>query len=102
MSALFKGWGLGIETAEYWHWLARNHRSFADLLGISEVIIVGENEIEQAIKPVTGDTIVYGDTVLHHPGYYYSQAAECLRQELAKMRSLVVIVACAEANVDRG
>ena len=81
MSTLCNGWGLGVETAEYWHWLARNFRVFADLLDISETIIVGEQEIEEATKMITGDMIVNVDHVLHHPGYYYFVAADCVRQE---------------------
>jgi len=81
MSTLCNGWGLGVETAEYWHWLARNFRIFADLLDISETIIVGEREIEEATKMMTGDMIVNVDQVLHHPGYYYLVAADCVRQE---------------------
>jgi trafficking protein particle complex subunit 11 len=81
MSALCNGWGLGVETAEYWHWLSRNYRIFADLLDISETTIVGEQEIEEAIKMITGDSIVNLDQVLHHPGYYYFMAADSVRQE---------------------
>lgn len=81
MSGLCNGWGLGIETAGYWHWLARNYRIFADLLDISETVIVGENEIEESVKMITGDTILNVDMVLHHPGYYYLFAADCVRQE---------------------
>lgn len=85
MSTLLNGWGLGVETAEYWHWLARNYRIFADLLDISEAIIVGENEIENAIKLITGDSILSVDHLLHHPGYYYLIAANCIRQEHARL-----------------
>jgi hypothetical protein len=85
MSSLCNGWGLGVETAEYWQWLGRNYRVFADLLDISETIIVGEHEIEDAIKMVTGDSILNPEMVLHHPGYYYLCAANCTRQKQAKI-----------------
>jgi hypothetical protein len=55
------------------------------LLDISETIIVGENEIEDAIKMVTGDSILNPEMVLHHPGYYYLCAANCTRQKQAKI-----------------
>lgn len=84
MSTLCNGWGLGVETAEYWHWLSRNYRILAELLDISETIIVGENEIEWGLKIVTGDAILNVDLVLHHPGYYYLFAANCIRQKQAK------------------
>jgi hypothetical protein len=85
MSLLCNGWGLGVETAEYWQWLSRNYRIFADLLEISEAIIVGENEIEDAVKIVTGDSILSLESVLHHPGYYYLVAADCVRRKQTKM-----------------
>lgn len=85
LSVLLNGWGLGAETAEYWHWLSRNHRIFAELLDISETIIVGETEIENAMKSVTGDSILNVDSVLHHSGYFYLIAADCIRQEYARL-----------------
>ena len=93
MSALCNGWGLGVVTAEYWHWLGRNYRIFADLLDISETVIVGEKELEEGIKMITGDTIVNVDMVLHHPGYYYLRTVDCLRQEHSKiMRREVLLI----------
>jgi hypothetical protein len=81
MSTLCNGWGLGVETAEYWNWLSRKYQIFADLLDISETTIVGLNEIEEATKMITGDAILNVEMVLHHPGYYYLLAAECVRQQ---------------------
>jgi trafficking protein particle complex subunit 11 len=84
-STLLNGWGLGVETADYWHWLSRNYRIFAELLDISETVIVGENEIENAIKLITGDSILGIDSVLHHSGYYYLVSANCIRQQHARI-----------------
>lgn len=81
MAVLCNGWGLGVEIAEYWHWLSRKYRIFADLLDISETIIVGGREIEDSLKMITGDTILNVDMILHHPGYYYLLAADCVRKE---------------------
>ena len=70
-----------------------NYRVFADLLDISETIIVGENEIEDSLKMITGDTILNVDTVLHHPGYYYLLAADCVRKEhLRSGRRKVLVI----------
>jgi len=91
MSGLCNGWGLGVETAEYWYWLARNHRIFADLLDISETVIVVENEIDDASKMITGDTIVNGEMVLHHPGYYYLLSADCVRNEHLRSKRPAVL-----------
>jgi trafficking protein particle complex subunit 11 len=90
MSSLYNGWGLGIETADYWHWLSRNNRIFADLLDISEAIIVGANEIDEGTKLITGDSILNSDMILQHPGYYYLLAANCIRQKHAKAIELAV------------
>jgi hypothetical protein len=91
MSTLCNGWGLGVETSNYWHWLARNYRIFADLVQISEAIIVGQNEIEEGIKLITGDSILNTDLILQHPGYYYFLAADCIRQKQAKSIELEVV-----------
>ena len=85
MSTLLNGWGLGVETADYWHDLSRKYRAFADLLVISETVIVGEKEIEEGTKMVTGESVLNIDIVLHHPGYYYLLAADCVRQEGSRM-----------------
>jgi len=100
-STLLNGWGLGVETAEYWNWLSRNHRIFAELLDISEAVIVGENEIENAIKLVTGDAILSVDSVLHHSGYYYLVAVNCIRQEHARMSSRPLSDDNTEDSVDQ-
>lgn len=92
MAILCNGWGLGIEIPEYWHWLSRRYRVFADLLDISETIIVGENEIEDSLKMITGDSILNVDTVLHHPGYYYLLAADCVRKEHLRSGGRMVFV----------
>jgi trafficking protein particle complex subunit 11 len=81
MEGLCNGWGLGLETAEYWGWLARKNRIFAELLDISETVVVGEEEIEEASKMITGDMILNVDLMLQHPGYYYLLAGECIRQQ---------------------
>jgi trafficking protein particle complex subunit 11 len=85
LSALYNGWGLGVDTPEYWHWLSRNHRNFADLLDISETVIVGDAEVQSGMKMISGDAIVTGDHVLHHPGYYYLVAANCVRHEHSRL-----------------
>ena|SRR5579859_2046715 len=84
MTLLFSGWGLGGETSEYWQWMLRSYRIFADLLEISEATILGEKELEGALKLVSGDTILNLDSVLYHPGYYYLLAAHCTRQRWSK------------------
>jgi len=81
MVGLCNGWGLGRETPEYWAWLGRNYRVFAELVDISETTIVPEHEIEEAMKMITGDIILNVEMVLQHPGYYYLLAGECVRQQ---------------------
>ena len=46
---------------------------------------MGDNEIEWGLKMITGDAILNIDLVLHHPGYYYLFAANCIRQKHAKL-----------------
>jgi Foie gras liver health family 1 len=90
--AFCNGWGLGVETADFWNWSARTYRMFAELLEISDTLIVGDNEVENAIKVVTGDNIINLDMVLHHPGYYYLQATNSLqskREVMIKRRAKV-------------
>lgn len=56
---------------------------FGELLDISDTVIVFEKEIEEAIKLVTGDSILNPDMVLHHAGYYYLQAANSMQRKRA-------------------
>lgn len=46
---------------------------------------MGENEIEQGVKMVTGDAILNVECVLQHPGYYYLCAARCVGKMHAKI-----------------
>lgn len=73
-SDMSRGWGIGEETFEYWSWLARQYRIFAELVEGSSapprlpVPVYEDNILVSAVNPTM---------VLQSPAYYYYQAAMC-------------------------
>ena len=78
-SDLSRGWGIGEETFEYWSWLARQYRIFAEL-------VEGSGADPQIPLPYYEDNVmasaVNPSLVLQSPAYYYYQAAMCSVQRL--------------------
>ncbi|THH33085.1 hypothetical protein EUX98_g1139 [Antrodiella citrinella] len=96
-SDLSRGWGIGDETFEFWSWLARQHRVFAELLeqGTRSTLKIPKHApvpppsaaklAAQAAAPQRGP--LEADAVrslglnpthaLQHPGFYYYMAAQC-------------------------
>ncbi|OBZ70000.1 Trafficking protein particle complex subunit 11 [Grifola frondosa] len=90
-----RGWGIGEETFEFWSWLARQHRVFAELLeqgtrstlkiptqhatpspSAATVAVQAAENSQMAIDAMR----VLGlnpTQALQHPGFYYYMAAHC-------------------------
>ncbi|KAI0079255.1 hypothetical protein K474DRAFT_1617849 [Panus rudis PR-1116 ss-1] len=99
-SDLSRGWGIGEETFEYWSWVARQHRVFAELLEQgtrtslkipTHLPSVGANERMVSRAPDgTQRTSLEREAMralglnpmqaLQHPGFYYYMAARCTEQ----------------------
>ncbi|KAF9012565.1 glutathione transferase omega-1 [Cyathus striatus] len=86
-----RGWGIGEETFEFWSWLARQHRVFAELLeqGTRNTLTIPIHKPSQVTSssananlassqflppPVMG---INPSHALQHPGFYYYMAAKC-------------------------
>ncbi|KAL4248314.1 hypothetical protein ABKN59_006671 [Abortiporus biennis] len=94
ISDLSRGWGIGEETFEYWAWLARQNRVFAELLeqGTRTTLKIpthlpvkpppatADPRIAQA-NPLESDSLkslgLNPSQALQHPGFYYYMAARC-------------------------
>ncbi|KAI9062346.1 hypothetical protein FKP32DRAFT_1593495 [Trametes sanguinea] len=90
-----RGWGIGEETFEFWSWLARQHRVFAELLeqGTRSTLKIPSPYPPQAPSPamLAAQSLeasqmgleamrVLGlnpNQALQHPGFYYYMAARC-------------------------
>ncbi|TCD61939.1 hypothetical protein EIP91_007679 [Steccherinum ochraceum] len=99
-SDLSRGWGIGEETFEFWSWLARQHRVFAELLeqGVRTNLKIPKHlpvppptaakVAAQAAAPQRGpleaDALralgLNPTHALQHPGFYYYMAAQCTEQ----------------------
>ncbi|CDO69602.1 hypothetical protein BN946_scf184875.g5 [Trametes cinnabarina] len=90
-----RGWGIGEETFEFWSWLARQHRVFAELLeqGTRSTLKIPSPYPPQAPSPamLAAQSLeasqmgleamrvlgVNPNQALQHPGFYYYMAARC-------------------------
>lgn len=89
---LSRGWGIGEETFEYWSWIARQYRIFAELIELGQ--LDGELHIPILPLPVfptsslstapptpeyyaTPSSALNPLQVLQQPAYYYYTAADC-------------------------
>ncbi|KAH9855996.1 Gryzun, putative trafficking through golgi-domain-containing protein [Lenzites betulinus] len=90
-----RGWGIGEETFEFWSWLARQHRVFAELLEQgtrstlkipsayptptpSPAVLAGQSlEASQMGLDVMRVLGINPNQALQHPGFYYYMAARC-------------------------
>ncbi|KXN87455.1 Trafficking protein particle complex subunit 11, partial [Leucoagaricus sp. SymC.cos] len=114
-----RGWGIGEETFEFWSWVARQNRLFAELLeqGTHSTLIIPVHK-PQLPSPGTSTSQVLTPTAQHmagididhrtiglnpshslqHPGYYYYAAARCT--EMRRIKFQVALEA--EARIQSG
>ncbi|THH08405.1 hypothetical protein EW145_g2735, partial [Phellinidium pouzarii] len=96
-----RAWGIGEDTFEYWSWLARQHRVFAELLeqGTHFSLTIpthlpvptstsAPSQQQQEIETLRA-LGVNPSTALMHPGFYYYVAAECT--ERRRLRFLAAL-----------
>ncbi|CAL1711378.1 unnamed protein product [Somion occarium] len=91
-SDLSRGWGIGEETFEFWSWLARQHRVFAELLeqGTRSTLKIPTHLPSPGVASQTQETQrgsleveamralgLNPTQALQHPGFYYYMAARC-------------------------
>ncbi|KAJ3575278.1 hypothetical protein NP233_g1192 [Leucocoprinus birnbaumii] len=102
-----RGWGIGEETFEFWSWVARQNRLFAELLeqGTRTTLKIPVHKPQistpstsasQALTPNTQrivgidiDPRMHGLNPSHslqHPGFYYYAAARCTEMRRQKFR----------------
>ncbi|KAI0090763.1 Gryzun, putative trafficking through golgi-domain-containing protein [Irpex rosettiformis] len=101
---LSRGWGIGEETFEFWSWLARQHRAFAELLeqgtrttltiptylpsstsAASTVVAQAADSQRSVVEMESLRTLGLNPTqALQHPGFYYFMAARCVENRRAR------------------
>ncbi|KAI0687431.1 Gryzun, putative trafficking through golgi-domain-containing protein [Cytidiella melzeri] len=101
---LSRGWGIGEETFEFWSWLARQHRVFAELLeqgtrstltiptylpsstsAASTIVAQATDSQRSVVELESLRTLGLNPTqALQHPGFYYFMAARCVENRRAR------------------
>ncbi|PFH52170.1 hypothetical protein AMATHDRAFT_74451 [Amanita thiersii Skay4041] len=106
-----RGWGIGEDTFEFWSWMARQHRVFAELLeqGTNTTLVIPEHRPTALMNNATsiaastyrggaGSTLeietlrslgLNPSHTLQHPGFYYYMAAQCT--EMRREKYLVAV-----------
>ncbi|KAI0365604.1 hypothetical protein BV20DRAFT_1056347 [Pilatotrama ljubarskyi] len=100
-----RGWGIGEETFEFWSWLARQHRVFAELLeqgtrstlkiptpyppqAPSEAVLAAQSlEASQLGLDAMRVLGLNPNQALQHPGFYYYMAARCTERRRERFLS---------------
>ncbi len=94
-------WGIGEETFEYWSWVARQYRAFAELLDQASrsglQLPVGSVSQMQGISPSNPSVLTVSNAEqppaaiglnplnsLQHAGYFYYTAATSTRRRLER------------------
>ncbi|EKM53402.1 uncharacterized protein PHACADRAFT_163712 [Phanerochaete carnosa HHB-10118-sp] len=103
-SDLCRGWGIGEETFEFWGWVARQHRAFAELLeqgargtlkiptylpsSSSAASTVVSQPLDSQRGMVETESLrslgLNPTQALQHPGFYYYMAARCTESRRAR------------------
>ncbi|KAF5354759.1 hypothetical protein D9756_005506 [Leucocoprinus leucothites] len=105
-----RGWGIGEETFEFWSWVARQNRLFAELLeqgtrtnlvipvhkpqALAPSIGTSQPSSTQRLAGIDSDPRALGlnpSHALQHPGFYYYAAARCT--EMRRMKFQIALEA---------
>lgn len=87
------GWGIGVDTFEYWAWLCKQYRALGDLVEMA--LRNGYKLPTSGILPPTAPmalTIAAGAgqhqplNTLQHAGYYYYAAARCTVERMKRFK----------------
>ncbi|KAI5826272.1 hypothetical protein K523DRAFT_419385 [Schizophyllum commune Tattone D] len=101
-----RGWGIGEDTFEYWSWIARQHRIFAELLehGTRANLRIPVHRpsfpLQQpaGMEPMVRALGVNPSSALQHPGFYYYVAAHCTEMRRARFMDALGAMSPASAN----
>jgi tetratricopeptide (TPR) repeat protein len=80
-------WGMGEQTFEYWAWLSKQYRNFADIIDaaihagfkipLPTAHLGSTGPASPLVSGVTPNTGCNPGAILQHPGFYYHLAAMC-------------------------
>ncbi|KAI0300474.1 Gryzun, putative trafficking through golgi-domain-containing protein [Multifurca ochricompacta] len=106
-----RGWGIGDETFEFWSWIARQHRVFAELLehGTSSTLILPAHKAAIPVPAAAPSGLAELDALrvlglnpanaLQHPGFYYYMAAQATERRRAQFFAMLESVEANGANL---
>ncbi|KAI0669719.1 Gryzun, putative trafficking through golgi-domain-containing protein [Trametes maxima] len=102
-----RGWGIGEETFEFWSWLARQHRVFAELLEqgtrsnlkipspyptpTPSAAMLAAQSLEASQMGLEAMRVLglNPNQALQHPGFYYYMAARCTERRRERFISML-------------
>ncbi|KAI0002431.1 Gryzun, putative trafficking through golgi-domain-containing protein [Russula compacta] len=96
-----RGWGIGEETFEFWSWIARQYRAFAELLehGTGSTLILPIHEPALPAPALAPSGLAELDALrilglnpanaLQHPGFYYYVAAQATERRRAQFLAML-------------
>ncbi|KAF8331398.1 Gryzun, putative trafficking through golgi-domain-containing protein [Cantharellus anzutake] len=104
-SEMMSGWGIGEDSFEYWSWVARQYRAFAELLdqasrsGLQPTSnsaskfpgAVPQHLSTPSVSTVDPSPAFFGLNplnALQHTGYFYYAAAACTRRRLERFTAI--------------
>ncbi|KAH9072843.1 Gryzun, putative trafficking through golgi-domain-containing protein [Lactarius deliciosus] len=106
-----RGWGIGEETFEFWSWIARQHRAFAELIeqGTKSTLILPTHQPAVAVPGPASSALAELDALrvlgfnpanaLQHPGFYYYMAAQATERRHAQFLAIVESLEGNSANI---
>ncbi|EIM80572.1 uncharacterized protein STEHIDRAFT_67962 [Stereum hirsutum FP-91666 SS1] len=112
-----RGWGIGEDTFEFWSWIARQHRVFAELLeqGTRSTLIIpshlplttassSASSLAAASSALEVDAMrVLGlnpSHALQHPGFSYYMAARATEKRRERLMAMIETVITSEQNLN--
>ncbi|KAI9511510.1 Gryzun, putative trafficking through golgi-domain-containing protein [Russula earlei] len=96
-----RGWGIGEESYEFWSWIARQHRAFAELLEhgtnvtlvlpIHKPVLPGPSPAPPGLAELDALRVLGLNpaNALQHPGFYYYAAARATERRREQFLALL-------------
>ncbi|KAN0130166.1 Gryzun, putative trafficking through Golgi domain containing protein [Lactarius tabidus] len=106
-----RGWGIGEDTFEFWSWIARQYRAFAELVeqGTNSTLILPTHQPAVAAPAPAASGLAELDALrvlglnpanaLQHSGFYYYMAAQATERRHARFLALLENPEVNSANI---
>ena len=96
-----RGWGIGEETYEFWSWIARQHRVFAELIehGMRGSLVLPTNlpskpDVQAGVEDTAHVLGLNPTSALQHPGFYFYMAAGATEKRRERYLAMESVRTC--------